>query len=53
MKVFFDKIKSYLDKTSFPEYTVFSFYAILIGAAAGLAAVLFHLSIEYFNRIFF
>ena len=53
MKVFFDKIKSYLDKTSFPEYTVFSFYAIIIGAAAGLAAVLFHLSIEFFNRIFF
>ena len=53
MKVFFDKIRGYLDKTSFPEYTVFSFYAILIGAAAGLAAVLFHLSIEFFNRIFF
>ena len=35
MKVFFDRIKSYLDKTSFPEYTVFSFYAIIIGAAAG------------------
>ncbi len=53
MKVFFDKIRNYLDKTSFPEYTIFSFYAILIGAAAGLAAVLFHLSIEFFNSIFF
>jgi CIC family chloride channel protein len=53
MKVFLDKIRSYLDKTSFPEYTIFSFYAILIGAAAGLAAVLFHLSIEFFNNLFF
>lgn len=53
----FDRIKSYIknlfDKTSFPEYTIFSFYAILIGAAAGLAAVLFHNSIEFFNKIFF
>jgi CIC family chloride channel protein len=48
-----DKIKLYLEKNSFPEYTVFSIYAILIGAFAGLAAVLFHLSIEFFNRLFF
>lgn len=52
-----NKIKLYLkrnfEKTSFPEYTIFSFYAILIGAAAGLAAVLFHNSIEFFNKIFF
>jgi CIC family chloride channel protein len=48
-----NKVKLYLEKTTFPEYTVFSVYAILIGAAAGLAAVLFHLSIEFFNKIFF
>jgi CIC family chloride channel protein len=48
-----NKVKLYLEKTTFPEYTVFSLYAILIGAAAGLAAVLFHLSIEFFNKIFF
>lgn len=47
------KFKSYLNKFSFPEYTYFSFYAIIIGAAAGLAAVFFHLSIDFFNRIFF
>jgi CIC family chloride channel protein len=47
------KFKSYLHKFSFPEYTYFSFYAIIIGAAAGLAAVFFHLSIEFFNKIFF
>lgn len=47
------KVKLYLEKTTFPEYTVFSLYAILIGAAAGLAAVLFHLSIEFFNKVFF
>ncbi|HCY77546.1 MAG TPA: hypothetical protein DHV28_16650 [Ignavibacteriales bacterium] len=48
-----NRIKIYLEKISFPEYTFFSFYAILIGAAAGLAAVFFHLSIEFFNNIFF
>lgn len=53
IRIFFDKIKTYLEKNSFPEYTIFSFYAILIGAAAGLSAVLFHLSIEFFNKIFF
>jgi len=50
---FSDKVKLFLDRTAFPEYTVFSFYAILIGAAAGLSAVLFHLSIEFFNKVFF
>ena len=50
---FVEKIKNYLDKIAFPEYTFFSFYAILIGLAAGLSAVFFHLSIDFFNRIFF
>ena len=50
---FIDKAKLFLERTTFPEYTVFSFYAILIGAAAGLSAVLFHLSIEFFNKVFF
>ena len=48
-----NRIKEFLEKFSFPEYTFFSFYAILIGVAAGLAAVFFHLSIEFFNKIFF
>lgn len=48
-----NRIKIFLEKITFPEYTFFSFYAILIGAAAGLAAVSFHLSIEFFNKIFF
>ncbi|MDP2364035.1 MAG: chloride channel protein, partial [Ignavibacteria bacterium] len=30
-----------------------SFYAILIGVFAGLSAVSFHLSIEFFNNVFF
>ena len=50
---FVEKVKVYLEKIAFPEYTFFSFYAILIGAAAGLSAVFFHLSIEFFNKIFF
>lgn len=47
------KWKSFLNKVAIPEYTLFSFYAILIGAAAGLSAVFFHISIEFFNRVFF
>lgn len=50
---FLIKIKNYINKIAFPEYLIFSFYSILIGASAGLAAVLFHLSIEFFNKIFF
>lgn len=53
MKKIITSLKKYFDRTTFPEYTLFSFYAILIGAAAGLAAVLFHHSIEFFNKIFF
>ena len=48
-----EKLTTYLNKFAFPEYTYFSFYAILIGAVAGLSAVFFHLSIDFFNKIFF
>ena len=48
-----NKIKVYFEKIAFPEYTIFSFYAILIGVVAGLSAVSFHLFIEFFNNVFF
>lgn len=35
------------------EYTVYTFYAIITGLIVGLAAVLFHNSIEFFNDVFF
>ena len=38
---------------SLPEYTYFIIFSIIIGIAAGLAAVLFHHSIDFFNRLFF
>lgn len=38
---------------SLPEYTNFVIFSIIIGIAAGLAAVLFHHSIDFFNRLFF
>ncbi len=41
------------EKLAFPEFSFFSVYAILIGIAAGLSAVVFHLAIEFFNRLFF
>ncbi|MCB0745513.1 MAG: chloride channel protein, partial [Ignavibacteriae bacterium] len=42
-----------LTKIPIPEYALFSIYAILIGAIAGLAAVLFHESIQFTTDIFF
>lgn len=51
--VIIGKFKKYFRQIVFPEYTIFSFYAILIGAAAGITSVFFHLSIDFFNQIFF
>lgn len=45
--------KKFVTLVSGSEYTIFSIYAIFTGAIAGLAAVLFHNSIEFFNVIFF
>ncbi len=35
------------------EYTTFSFISVIIGIIVGLAAILFHNSIEWLNRLFF
>ncbi len=43
----------YLSNIAIPDYTLFSFYAIFTGALAGLAAVFFHHSIDFFNTLFF
>ncbi len=40
-------------KLSLPEYTTFTIFSVIIGSVAGLAAVLFHHSIDFFNRVFF
>lgn len=37
----------------FPEYVKTIFYSLVIGIFVGLAAVLFHNAIGYFNKIFF
>ena len=42
-----------ISKIPVPEYALFSAFAILIGAAAGFAAVLFHRSIDFFSEHFF
>lgn len=47
------KVQNKLDHFSMPEYTLFSFYAIVIGALVGLAVVLFHKSIHYIEYLFF
>ncbi len=47
------RFQNLLAKFALPDYTFFIFFAVLIGAAAGLAAVFFHNSIEFFNQVFF
>ncbi|MBL1211947.1 MAG: CBS domain-containing protein [Ignavibacteriae bacterium] len=47
------KFQNYLSNIAVPDYTLFSFFAILTGALAGLAAVFFHHSIDFFNKLFF
>lgn len=42
-----------LKKITLPDYLSFTIYAIIIGIVSGLAAVLFHNSIDFFNKIFF
>ena len=42
-----------LAKLSLPDYTTFTIFSVIIGIIVGLAAVFFHNSIEFFNRIFF
>lgn len=42
-----------ITQSNFQEYTIFSSFAIIIGAIVGLAAVGFHHSIEYLNSLFF
>jgi len=53
LKAKFRLIQEKLEKIKLPDYSIFSFFAIITGAAAGLAAVLFHNSIEFFNELFF
>ncbi len=49
-KLAFQKI---LSKLPIPEYALFSIYAILIGAIAGIAAVIFHETINLTTNTFF
>ena len=52
-KAFREFLQAQLAKVPFPDYTIFSVFAVIIGAVTGLAAVLFHNSIEFFNVLFF
>jgi len=51
------KIRVYLKEKvanlSIPDYTTFTVFAVITGIAAGLAAVFFHESIVFFNKLFF
>lgn len=52
-RAFFSRLQSKLNEFSMPEYTMFSVLAVITGALVGLAAVLFHESINLFEYIFF
>jgi len=45
--------QNFFSKNEYPEYTVFSILAIITGASVGLAAVLFHKLIHFFQYFFF
>ncbi|MFC2103134.1 chloride channel protein [Bacteroidota bacterium] len=47
------RLQKKLAALSVPDYTLFTVLAILTGVAAGLAAVFFHESIVFFNKLFF
>ena len=47
------KFQKKINQISLPEYSTFSIYSILTGAAVGFTAVFFHQSIEFLNDILF
>ncbi len=47
------KLEKLISAFSFSNYTVFSLLSIIMGAVAGLAAVLFHDAVEFLNDLFF
>ncbi|MBU0473523.1 MAG: chloride channel protein [Bacteroidetes bacterium] len=46
-------VQNFFAKNEYPEYTIFSILAIITGASVGLAAVLFHKLIQFFEYFFF
>ena len=46
-------VQNFFARYEFPEYSVFSILAIITGASVGLAVVLFHKLIHFFDYIFF
>jgi CIC family chloride channel protein len=46
-------VKEKVANLSIPDYTTFTVFAVITGIAAGLAAVFFHESIVFFNKLFF
>ncbi len=42
-----------INNSGIPDYVLFSIFSIIAGGAAGLAAVLFHETIRFFNFLFF
>lgn len=53
IKKFVELFKEKTKNLSVPEYVKFSAFALIIGTAAGISAVLFHKAIDFFNNIFF
>lgn len=49
----FGLLKKNIRTINIPEYVSFSIFALIIGGAAGVSAVIFHHSIDYLNQFFF
>jgi len=47
------KFQKYLNKIAIPDYTLFSIFAMITGAVAGLGAVLFHETIAFISELSF
>lgn len=52
-KKYFIIARKFFHRLFTTDYTVYIFYAVIVGIVVGLATVLFHHSIEFFNEIFF
>lgn len=46
-------ITKFLNRIALPDYTMFSLFALITGIVAGLGAVLFHETIEFFSNLLF
>ena len=50
---FLSNVQNFLNQIALPDYTLFSIFALVTGVVAGLGAVLFHETIDFFSTLLF